>query len=401
MLLWRSGHMIEVDQDGERDDRPAVVPDELVDPVQRAQQRHDEEVEDAEVDRPDHLAIDLHQFLEPLRPEVEPHVVPGPIELHPERDERTRPDGRLVGNDPVIHACRRALGREERHEEVVVVGADVAQSPLLRRVGSPEGRRRQPRHRAGVVDDAFGCLVVGRREERAGGRALDLAEAGSAPDRERHGGAVEGGGDRHGQDVGRCRVPELEVLPDGEAADIGVVERQRTGRRPQRQGVNARLEQRGVDARGHGGILGGQGKARDLAAGLLRRHHVNRAAVAVEILLEFPVEEDAAARREHGAHVIGVDHDVALGRVAHEGLDRLCRRDGRCRRGRGRRWRPGSSGRGGRGLGRSRRRGLCRCGGPGSGLLHRGGSHDEVLIAGEHDERQRDREQDFLFHDQW
>ena len=57
----------QVDEDRQHDDRPAVVADVAVDPLQRAKQRHDQPREDAEVDRAHEIAIDRREHVEVLR----------------------------------------------------------------------------------------------------------------------------------------------------------------------------------------------------------------------------------------------------------------------------------------------------------------------------------------------
>ena len=58
-------------------DRPAVVADEAVNPVQRSQQRHDDDREHAEVDRLDEIPIDRGKLIEILRADVEAQRLAG------------------------------------------------------------------------------------------------------------------------------------------------------------------------------------------------------------------------------------------------------------------------------------------------------------------------------------
>ena len=66
--------MSEVDEDRQHDDRPAVVADEAVDPLERLEQRHDEPGEHAEVDRVVRArASTALQHVEVLRADEERH----------------------------------------------------------------------------------------------------------------------------------------------------------------------------------------------------------------------------------------------------------------------------------------------------------------------------------------
>ena len=64
--------MSSVDDERQDDDRPAVVADVAVDPVQRPEQRHDDDREHAEVDRAHQIAIDGGEHVEVFRADEEP-----------------------------------------------------------------------------------------------------------------------------------------------------------------------------------------------------------------------------------------------------------------------------------------------------------------------------------------
>ena len=74
MLRWRSGKISDVDEQREDDDRPAVVAEEAVDPLERLEERHDEPGEHAEVDRAHELDVDGVQHVEVLGPHEERHA---------------------------------------------------------------------------------------------------------------------------------------------------------------------------------------------------------------------------------------------------------------------------------------------------------------------------------------
>ena len=67
LVAQREHH--QVDEDRQQDDRPAVVADVAVDPLQRAQQRHHQPGEHAEVDRAHQIAVDRGEHVEVLRAE--------------------------------------------------------------------------------------------------------------------------------------------------------------------------------------------------------------------------------------------------------------------------------------------------------------------------------------------
>jgi hypothetical protein len=65
----------EVDDDGEKNDRPPVVPDECVHPFQRREQRDREKSEHTVGDRAHELLVHRAQHIELLRPDEETHVL--------------------------------------------------------------------------------------------------------------------------------------------------------------------------------------------------------------------------------------------------------------------------------------------------------------------------------------
>ena len=80
----------EVDEDGEDDDREAVVADEPVHPLQRAKQRHGQDGEHAEVDDLGELGVDGLERFELLRADEHAHVTGCLVEGHGVRHQLAR-----------------------------------------------------------------------------------------------------------------------------------------------------------------------------------------------------------------------------------------------------------------------------------------------------------------------
>ena len=131
----------EVDQDRQDDDRPAVVADEAVHPLQRAEQRHRQDREHPEVDHLGELGIDLAQRLELLRADEEPQRRRRRVEGSAERHQLA--DGRRVlgiGQRLVREIdALTARGVDDGGDEVVVVDAEEAERAVLRPGGAGRG----------------------------------------------------------------------------------------------------------------------------------------------------------------------------------------------------------------------------------------------------------------------
>ena len=112
---------------------------------------------------------------------------------------------------------------------------------------------------------------------------------------------------------------EVEGLGDREAVGVLELERDRAGRVAELQLVGARLVERLLEPRRERVVrLRRQRERLRRDRGGLRRDDVDRLAVRFEIVLQHPVFQHRAARRERGAHVRRLDDDVALGGIGDE-----------------------------------------------------------------------------------
>ena len=227
MLRCRSGKIGEVDEDRQHDDRPAVVAEVAVDPLQRLQQRHDEPREHAEVDRANKLRQgkglrELQDECRATRTNADPDPEATRARIHAKRSYRTwtDPDGtghlHLTGPSDVIarvdnavrHRCDRIF-RDARNEgrreptdayafdaaaELLTSGGDGTPVPagadakIIVRVDLPAllrgraGRRRDLRDRRARPDPGVGRAGVdGRRVPRRRGHQGHRDHQGRAP----------------------------------------------------------------------------------------------------------------------------------------------------------------------------------------------------------------------------
>ncbi len=314
----------EVDDDRESDDRPAIVPDVAVNPVERAKQRHDDDGEHPEIDRANQIAVDARQDIEILRADVEPHGLIAAARLDVVGDQITRrvlrPGRRRDAQG--LKRDGRLSGREGRRHEVVIVDARVLKIALVRR----------------LLDDV------------RGGEALHVVRNGEEPAR------FDGAASRGQVDVAESRTPlnhrsqaqivlrdrrakcdqvgrrfDAELLDGAQSAAVPIFERQ-LRRRRHGSGVRRRAGdrvERAVERLRLGLARHAQREGKRLLLAELVRDELDRLAFLVLIMLEPPALQPRTAVREDRDHVARFNAHVAFARIADERLGR--RRGGRLR----------------------------------------------------------------------
>ena len=216
----------EIDEDGQDDDRPAVVPDEAVHPLEGVQQRHDQPGEHPEVDRPDQVAIDRRQDVEVLGPGKEFRVLRRGLEPRRPVDEmRHRVLCRRDRHrDQAVIEMDRLRRRDERGQEVVIVGAGKAEDAVLRGI-LRDLRIGNTAHTAIAVENRLRWRVIRSRarHDPAAERRTPLHRRHQLASTLRH---------RRGKSdhVGRRR-DEREFLARGQTTGVLILERERRGRR--------------------------------------------------------------------------------------------------------------------------------------------------------------------------
>ena len=389
--MWRRGKISALMSDRERDDRPPVVAQVRVDAVERPEQRHREKREDAEVDDAHELLVDAAQQIEVLRPEEEPRVHPGARRIQGERGELVAFLDRRIGHRLgfVLHAGHLRIEQGCR-EEVVIVHAREAHGAFAYRL-LRNRRGIEPFDLAVELHDALRLLEVLVRDT-----VLDVAQAASPRHRDVGRLAVDGDLGREPDHVGIRQ--ELDGLPRREARRVPILEDQAQGRARRVDllaAIAAQPEERRIQLRGPRGVFELQHQRARRASSQAARHQLDRLPLVVQVVLELPALDVRPAVGEDRPNHLGLDRDVALGRVA-ETRGRRGNRGGagrrRCRRVllhlRGARGWPGG------------RAFLPACGGRRlhRRLLRRRRRTQERLVEIQHQEGQHHRNQDALFH---
>ncbi len=281
----------DVDEDGQDDDRPAVVADEPVDPLQRAQQRHCEEREDSVVDGADEIAVHALQHVEVLRSDkhalihrrlrvqhFEPHHVALNLGL-PGHRRRAR---------PIDHAHRARF--DEAGEEVVIVDAG------KRKVALPRGLAEhalgsQPFDRSVCVEDGLRLLHVGAEGAALGLDVHAVAQARPPLDRriQRRAAVADLHRKRHDVGLGIQSEHFLRAQP------VAAVELEGEGRRRRRRvdrGRRRRAIQRAVQSRALGLVGDAQRKGSRRRGRQPRRHQVDGLARLIEVSQQLPALDD-------------------------------------------------------------------------------------------------------------
>jgi len=293
----------DVDEERQQDDRPAVVADVVVHPLERAQQRHDDHGEHAEIDGARKVAIDRAENVEVFRAGEELHRRVGPRRLNRERHQ-------IPGG--ILRAVWRRdrywrigdldwIGGERGNHEVVVVDAGVLILPvvgwLLRNVLGC-----QADDLARLEQDAFGFLdapaqlrdVADRRapHDRRGDRLVVLRD------------------DRAKREDVRRRI-EVEFLDHANAGAVAVLEAQIDGRR--RRGAGRRSTD-GVETlvrRCRGRLAACAQRERQWLRGQMF-DELLRLFLLIQVALQTPAFQPRALVREDSDDIVGLHSDVTL-----------------------------------------------------------------------------------------
>ena len=318
----------DVDEDRQGDDRPAVVADEAVDPLERAQQRHREPREEPEVHRADQIRIDRVQDVEVLRAEEELARRRRLRVAHRVRHEVLLPvAGAFRGREGERRELQRlaALGGAYLgRQEVVILDAPEWKRVFVARFGF-ERARLQTRDLPLAEQDGTRRLV-----EAAAARVAAVADRWTPDDGRVQRLAVVLDRRRERHQEGRLAGIELERLPGVEAGGVAVLEGERAG--------PVVLEIETGHVRFEQGLRQAPGQRRIPEVEVERvaeiRWHaggnqLERLAILVEVALEPPAPQLGAAVRKHGADSRRFDHDVALGGVGGQRLGRFLHGHGR------------------------------------------------------------------------
>ena len=393
-----------VDEEREDDDRPAVVADVAVDPLQRAQQRHGQEVEHPEVDRARRsFAVDRLEHVEVLRAEEEPRR--RSIDCAWRTPNATR-CGVFFGSSPAgagSTTCAYSHAhhplRQRHRDEVLVVHAGRGELALLDGL-LVDLARAEPLHLVVADDDPLGLL------DRSGSRAPGTWSPRPGP-HSTVGFSARSPASPSAVEAARCRLAGSKVnalRADRPAASLysktsvcaAPVASTRAPAVSARQ-LNSASFSRAVAAASSTFSVE---RPRRGVAGHVGGHQLLRLASAGRGTLQRPALQPGAAVREDRANRAASRRRCrARLRSATQRLRRAAAAAGAGRRRGCRRGRQGVAG-----DASARRRpaagpvagaaGACRF-----GLLGPAGFRTNDLVGVEHQERQEDRDEKALFHD--